>query len=77
MSTEAYNELLELQQFLVSLEPAEQSSKDHWHFIWGQQFYSSSKFYQYHFRDIHINQTMLWIWKVCAYHRIFCLAAAK
>jgi hypothetical protein len=63
MSREAYTELLELQQLLGSLQPTDQSSKDPWHFIWGQKFYSPRKFYQYHFKDIHHNQTVLWIWK--------------
>jgi hypothetical protein len=70
ISREAYNELLDLQQFLVSLQPAEQCNRDYWHFIWEQQFYSSSKFYQYHFKDIHPNRIVLWIWKSKCVHTI-------
>jgi hypothetical protein len=41
----------------------DQDGKDTWIYIWGHHRYSSSKFYHYHFRDIHPNLTILWIWK--------------
>jgi hypothetical protein len=63
MSREAYNELLQLQNFLEDLYPVDQDGKDSWIYIWGQHRYSSSKYYHYHFRDIQPNLTILWIWK--------------
>jgi hypothetical protein len=63
MSREAYNELLQLQNFLDDLHPVDQDGKDSWIYIWGQHRYSSSKYCHYHFRDIQPNLTILWIWK--------------
>jgi hypothetical protein len=50
MSREAYNELLQLQNFLDDLPPVDHDGKDSWTYIWGQHRYSSSKYYHYHFR---------------------------
>jgi hypothetical protein len=63
MSREAYNELLQLQNFLNDLPPVDHDGKDSWIFIWGQHRYSSSKYYHFHFRDIQPNLPILWIWK--------------
>ena len=63
MTREAYNEFLELQNFLSALPSVDQDSKDAWHFIWGQQRYSSSKYYQYQFREVLPNRSIFWIWK--------------
>jgi hypothetical protein len=41
----------------------DQDGKDTWIYIWGQHKYSSSKFYHYHFRDIHPDVTIPWIWE--------------
>jgi hypothetical protein len=63
MSRGAYNDLLQLQNFLDDLYPVDQDGKDSWIYIWGQHRYSSSKYYDYHFIDIQPNLTILWIWK--------------
>jgi hypothetical protein len=39
MSREAYNELLQLQNFLDALPPVDQDGKDTWIYIWGQHRY--------------------------------------
>ena len=41
----------------------ESGAKDSWSFIWGQQSYSSSKYYQHQFRSIQPHKTLIWIWK--------------
>jgi hypothetical protein len=36
---------------------------DSWQFIWGQQVYSSSKYYQYQFKNLTPSRVLLWVWK--------------
>jgi hypothetical protein len=45
------------------LPPAEQHEHDSWSFIWGPQFYSSSKFYQGQYKDLQSERSIAWIWK--------------
>jgi hypothetical protein len=61
MSRDAYNQFLELQHIMVALPPANHDSKDVWHFIWGPIQYFSSKYYHYHFKNLHPNRIVLWI----------------
>jgi len=63
MSRQAYNELLELEQVLASMPYTASEEKDSWSFIWGQQRYSSSKYYRYQFRSIQPHKALIWIWK--------------
>jgi hypothetical protein len=35
------------------LPPVEHHEPDSWSFIWGQHFYSPSKFYQHQYKDLH------------------------
>ena len=63
MSREAYNEMLVLQSELQNLPQVIPDEKDKWLFIWGQQKYSSSKFYQHHFRELQPHRVVIWIWK--------------
>jgi hypothetical protein len=44
MTRAAYNEFLDLQVFLNNLPPIGPSSKDSWHFIWGQRRFRSCHF---------------------------------
>jgi hypothetical protein len=70
MSRVAYNELLQLQNFLDDLPPVDHDGNDSWTYIWGQHRYSSSKYYHYHFRDIQPNLPILWIWKLKCIPRV-------
>lgn len=63
MSRAAYNEFLQLQNKLDLMTPIRQEGKDKWVFIWGQQEYASSRYYQYSFKFIRPHRTILWIWK--------------
>jgi hypothetical protein len=66
MTRVAYNELLLLQDFLAQFDHPDQLSNDHWSFIWGAQVYSSSKYYQYQFKDLHLSvlshYVKNWLW---------------
>ena len=76
MSREAYNEMLVLQSELQNLPQVIPDEKDKWLFIWGQQKYCSSKFYQYHFKALQPHRAVVWIWKSKCVRKInfFCLA---
>jgi len=63
MSKQAYNEFLELQHDLSLLSPVPPDALDVWSFIWGQQRYSSNKYYQYQFSSLKPHRTITWIWK--------------
>jgi hypothetical protein len=63
MSRQAYNELLELQHYLANIALSSENEKDSWSFIWGQQKYSSSKYYNFQFSSIQPNRTVVWIWE--------------
>jgi hypothetical protein len=63
MSRQAYNELLELQPYLANIALSSENEKDSWSFIWGQQNYSSSKYYNLQFSSIQPNRTVVWIWE--------------
>jgi hypothetical protein len=63
MSRQAYNEFLELQHYLANIALSSENEKDSWSFIWGQQKYSSSKYYNFQFSSIQPNRTVVWIWE--------------
>jgi hypothetical protein len=63
MTRQAYNELLELQEELLCMQPIMSDAKDCWSFIWGHQNYSSSKYYHYQFASIVPPRAVIWIWK--------------
>jgi hypothetical protein len=70
MSRRAYNEFLELQIELTNLASSLSDENDKWTFIWGNQNYSSSRFYQYHFRAIQPHRSVLWVWKTKCVQKI-------
>jgi hypothetical protein len=53
MTRADYNESLLLKQFLDDVLPVSQDGNDSWSFSWGQHIFSSSKYYQHQFKDIH------------------------
>jgi hypothetical protein len=63
MSRAAYNEFLLLQQYIDSLSSPDRCENDSWRFIWGHQVYSSSKYYQYQFKNLTPSRVLLWVWK--------------
>jgi hypothetical protein len=63
MSRAAYNELLLLQQFFDSLHVLDLCEKDSWHFIWGQQIFTLSKYYQYQYKNLQPSRVVLSVWK--------------
>jgi hypothetical protein len=63
MSRAAYNEFLLLQHYIDSLSAPDRCVNDSWRFIWGHQVYSSSKYYQYQFKNLTPRRVLLWVWK--------------
>jgi hypothetical protein len=63
MTRVAYNELLDLQDFLNNLPPINPNSKDSWHFIWGQHRFLACHFYHYQFRELRPSRAIFDIWK--------------
>jgi hypothetical protein len=63
MTRQAYNEFLELQHCLTNIALNSGNEKDSWSFIWGQQKFSSSKYYNLQFSTIQPNRTIVWIWE--------------
>jgi hypothetical protein len=59
MTRQAYNEFLALQDELLFLSGDSVDEKDVWPFIWGQQIYSSNKFYQYQFQNVHRERSVV------------------
>ena len=54
---------MELQEELSSLSDSTEVEKDVWTFIWGQQRFSSSKYYHYQFQNVQPERSVIWIWK--------------
>ena len=63
MTRQAHNELLELQHTLEQLQQVQDGTKDESTFIWGNQRFSSSKYYQNHFANVAPHPAVIWIWK--------------
>jgi hypothetical protein len=63
MTRDAYNDFLKLHEELIQMQPVILGINDCWIFIWGQQKYASSRFYQYQFRALQPHKSILWIWK--------------
>lgn len=66
MSRNAFYELVALQDDLSRMN-YDTEENDQWTFIWGNQSYVSSRFYHYHFRNLHPERSLVWIWETkCA-----------
>lgn len=63
MTRQAYNEFLALSDELVLLSDYIDEDKDVWTFIWGQPKYSSSRYYQFQFQNVHPDRSVIWIWE--------------
>jgi hypothetical protein len=51
LSEQAYLEYQELQQVISQIQ-VDESTKDSWHYAWGNSTYTSSKFYHYPYRSV-------------------------
>jgi hypothetical protein len=63
MSRTAFNEMIHIQDLLNELPTPQQDDLDSWAFICGNVVYSSLKYYQFTFRNIQPENSILWIWK--------------
>jgi hypothetical protein len=72
LSVQAFQEYQSLQDFIQDLQ-VNPNSKDSWHYIWGSKVYSSSKFYNFPYKNIQPPAPFLWIWnsKCCNKLRVF------
>jgi hypothetical protein len=57
---EAYDQFLDLQLWLQSIEINEE--KDVWSYIWGNTHYSSKKAYKHHIGSSPVHPAFRWIW---------------
>ena len=72
LSEQAFQEFQSLQELIQDLQ-VDQNSKDSWEYIWGSKNYSSSKCYNFPYKNIQPPSPFLWIWnsKCCNKLRVF------
>jgi hypothetical protein len=72
LSEQAYQEYQSLQDYFQTFQ-VQQGAKDSWHYIWGNSTYTSSRFYNFPFSNIHPPAPFIWIWdsKCCNKLRVF------
>ena len=72
LSEQAFQEFRSLQDLIQALQ-VDQNSKDSWEYIWGSKNYSSSKCYNFPYKNIQPPAPFLWIWnsKFCNKLRVF------
>lgn len=61
LSTQAYGELLQLQEYLEQLH-YDDTARDDWSMIWGEK-YSSRRFYMHAFNGVHAHPIFRIVWK--------------
>ena len=62
LSQQAFDELLDLQD-LISAIPYDTTENDHWSFVWGNDKYSSQKFYKLAFSTLDVPRSFSLLWK--------------
>jgi hypothetical protein len=62
LSPEALAELRDIQNSCREIELREHSH-DTWSYVWGDKEFTSSKYYQYNFRNINPHISFKWLWK--------------
>ena len=62
LSEQAHQEHKELQGLLQNIQ-VQEHSKDTWHYIWGTSTCTSSKFYNFQYKNVSPHAPFLWIWK--------------
>jgi hypothetical protein len=72
LSEQAFQEYQRLQDYIQTIQ-VQENAKDSWHYIWGNNKYSSSKFYNFPYRNFQPPAPFLWIWnsKCCNKLRVF------
>jgi hypothetical protein len=61
LSVEAFQEYQQMQQIIQQIQISSQN-KDTWHYIWGNNRYTSAKFYHFPYRNIQPPPPFIWIW---------------
>jgi hypothetical protein len=61
LSEQAFQEFQSLQGLIQALQ-VDQNSRDSWEYIWGSKNYSSSKCYNFPYKNIQPPAPFLWIW---------------
>jgi hypothetical protein len=62
LSEQAYDEFLHLQNWLQSIN-YDSATLDEWSFQWGNNIYSSRKFYQLAFQQLEAHPVFKWLWR--------------
>ena len=73
ISTQALDELRELQQLVAHIE-IDPQGKDTWTYVWGADKFVAKRYYQFCFRKIQPHVTFSWLWKTSCVPKIkfFC-----
>lgn len=61
-SIQAREEVRSLQLLMVDVDPGS-ASHDEWRCVWGGRGFASSKFNEYCFRDMQVDDAFSWIWR--------------
>jgi hypothetical protein len=61
LSVEAFQEYQQMQQIIQQIQISGQE-KDSWSYIWGNNRYTSSKFYHFPYRNVEPPPPFIWIW---------------
>jgi hypothetical protein len=69
LSPQAYQEYLDLQEVIQQTQITT-SGKDHWKYIWGDDKYTSSKFYNFPYKNVQPPSPFIWIWNSSCSNKI-------
>jgi hypothetical protein len=69
LSEQAFSEYQELHEIISSIQ-VDDEAKDSWHYPWGNNTFTSSRFYHYHFNNLHPPRPFTWIWDSCCANKI-------
>jgi len=61
LSEQAFQEYQNFQDYIQTIQ-VHHSTKDSWCFIWGSNIYTSSKFYNFPYRNAQLPAPFIWIW---------------
>jgi hypothetical protein len=69
LSEQAFLEYQELQEIISSIQ-VDNEAKDSWHYAWGNNTFTSSRCYHYHFNNFQPPIPFIWIWDSCCANKI-------
>jgi len=69
LSEQAYQEYQTMQDYIQTIQ-VQQDTKDSWHYIWGSSSYTSSKFYNFPYKNVQPPAPFLWIWDSKCYNKL-------